>query len=402
MAPNNALGKPTAARMRAKAEGRSPSSRRGSKSPARESVESVRVSSADGFGAGDVTGVLDRSEVTSRGIGSAVRTPLDEFEEKTAADYWFYNELRCFWTAVMFLTRLPCPGWCDHHPGYLMRAMAYFPLLGALIGVWAAAIYDAAASLWPPLVAAALSSGGTLWLTGCFHEDGLCDTLDGFGGGWTKSQILKIMRDSRNGSYATMGGGLWLLSKSAAIAKIGEAMGSGGSVWALGASYGGGPAIVVAQGVARASSAPLIYAYEYIVDDADAKGEYYNWFGESRRLLGVKRVVLALATAGALAFGILPADAAWRALSVAAVGTVVAGEYGRSILGGVMGDFLGATICLLELATYLAISADVRRADVRAIGWMVGVLSLPYVYGCWRRWYERRMGLQTAITPQDC
>ena len=100
-----------------------------------------------------------------------------------------------------FLTRLPCPGWCDHHPGYLMRAMAYFPLIGScVVGVWAAAIYDAAASLWPPLVAAALSSGGTLWLTGCFHEDGLCDTLDGFGGGWTKAQILRIMKDSRNGS----------------------------------------------------------------------------------------------------------------------------------------------------------------------------------------------------------
>ena len=84
----------------------------------------------------------------------------------------------------MFLTRLPCPGWCDHHPGYLMRSLAYFPLLGScVVGLWAAAMYDAASSLWSPLIAAALSAGGTLWLTGCFHEDGLCDTLDGFGGG---------------------------------------------------------------------------------------------------------------------------------------------------------------------------------------------------------------------------
>ena len=71
-------------------------------------------------------------------------------------------------------------------------------------------------------MAAALSMAGTLWLTGCFHEDGLCDTLDGFGGGWTKSQILKIMRDSRNGSYATMGGCFWVVGKCAAIAKLGE------------------------------------------------------------------------------------------------------------------------------------------------------------------------------------
>ena len=191
MAPNNALGNPTASQMRYAAEHQSPAAKRRSKSPAsrksERSSDSVRISSADGFGAdGGKTSVLDRSEVTSRGTGTAVRTPLEEFKARPR------DELKTFWSAIMFLTRLPCPKWVDHHPGYLMRSMAYFPILGALIGVWAAAIYDAAASLWPPLIAAALSSGGTLWLTGCFHEDGLCDTLDGFGGGWTKSQILRF------------------------------------------------------------------------------------------------------------------------------------------------------------------------------------------------------------------
>jgi len=159
--------------------------------------------------------------------------------------------------------------------------MAYFPLLGALIGVWAASFYDAAASLWPPLVAASVSSAGTLWLTGCFHEDGLCDTLDGFGGGWSKAQIMKIMRDSQNGSYATMGGCLWVLAKSAAIARLGELGPSHGSLWALSGSLGAGPAIVVAQAAARSSAAVLIYCYEYVVDDEDAKGEYYNWYARS-------------------------------------------------------------------------------------------------------------------------
>ena len=70
-------------------------------------------------------------------------------------------------------------------------------------------------------------------------------------------------------------------------------------MWALGASAGAGPAIVVAQCVARASAAPLIFFYEYIVDDEDAKGEYYNWFGDSRRLLGMPRVVYAPAPRGA-------------------------------------------------------------------------------------------------------
>ncbi len=40
--------------------------------------------------------------------------------------------------------------------------------------------------------------------TGAFHEDGLADTADGIGGGWTKERKLEIMRDSRIGTYGTM------------------------------------------------------------------------------------------------------------------------------------------------------------------------------------------------------
>ena len=389
MAPNNALGNPSAAALRARAEGG-----RTSKSPARRgrANDDARTASADGFGAGDRP--ISAAVVASRGTGTAVRTPLEEFEALPR------DELRCFFTGVMFLTRLPCPGWCDHHPGYLMRGMAYFPVLGALIGVWAAAFYDAAASLWPPLVAAVLSSGATLWLTGCFHEDGLCDTLDGFGGGWTKAQILRIMKDSRNGSYATMGGCLWVVAKSAALARLGEGSVSG-SVWALGASVGAGPSIVVAQSVARASAAPLIYAYEYVVDDEDAKGEYYNWFGESRRLLGLPRVLFALGSATAVAFTLLAPPEAARALLAGALGTALAGAYGQSVLGGVMGDFLGATICMLELGVYLSLSADLPRLDTRALGWLAVVVALPQLYGAWRRFYERRME-QAIQEAKEC
>mmetsp|Transcript_91973 Transcript_91973/g.134418 ORF Transcript_91973/g.134418 Transcript_91973/m.134418 type:complete len:395 (+) Transcript_91973:11-1195(+) len=394
MAPNNALGKATAAKMRERVEGRSPgrgaAGARG-RSPGRKdraetSSDEVRVSDADGFGAapGGQSSVLNRDEVTSRGTGSAVRTPVDEFVARPR------DELRCFWTGIMFLTRLPCPGWCDHHPGYLMRAMGYFPLLGALIGVWAAAFYEAAECMWSPLIAAALSSASTLWLTGCFHEDGLCDTLDGFGGGWTKSQIMRIMRDSRNGSYATMGAGLWILAKSAAIARLGDTVGPRGSTWVLGGSVGAGPAIIVAQAVARASSAYLIYFHEYIVDDEDAKGEYYNWFGDSRRLLGIYRVLFSILSSALVAVVVLPLQGAVRVLLTTAICTVISGKYGVSVLGGVMGDFLGATICIIELAIYLALGADLNQADGSKLLHLVMVVSLPQIYGVWRRWYERQ------------
>ena len=81
-----------------------------------------------------------------------------------------------------------------------------------------------------------------------------------------------------------------------------------------------------------------------------------QWFGDCRRLLGVRRVLLALVTAVAIAYSVLPPEAAARVLIVTGVGTLIAGQYGQSVLGGVMGDFLGATICVLEVAIYLALS----------------------------------------------
>ena len=124
-----------------------------------------------------------------------------------------------------------------------------------------------------------------------------------------------------------------------------------------------------------------------------------DWFGDSRRLLGVWRVLFALSSAAAIAFAVLPTGAALRAITVAALGTATAGEYGRSVLGGVMGDFLGATICMLELAVLLSISADAPRADGAAIARMVIVLSLPQAYGVWRRRYEGARHSATVPRP---
>ena len=79
---------------------------------------------------------------------------------------------------------------------------------------------------------------------------------------------------------------------------------------------------------------------------------------------------------------------------------MLAGLYGKSILGGVMGDFLGATICMLELVTYLALAAD-REAfthergekALSALSWLALVLVLPQVHG----WLRRRLDRPAAV-----
>lgn len=78
------------------------------------------------------------------------------------------SEVRTFFSCVMFLTRLPCGTLADHHPTFLMRSMAYFPVIGIVIGGWGAAWYSAAAALWDPYTAAVVSTMATVWLTGVF------------------------------------------------------------------------------------------------------------------------------------------------------------------------------------------------------------------------------------------
>ena len=43
-----------------------------------------------------------------------------------------------------------------------------------------------------------------LFVTGAFHEDGLADFFDGFGGGTDRQRILTIMKDSHIGTYGVL------------------------------------------------------------------------------------------------------------------------------------------------------------------------------------------------------
>lgn len=100
--------------------------------------------------------------------------------------------------ALQFLTRVPIR--LRREPS-LARTVAWFPVAGAVIG---AAIGGVAAGMWhltTPLVAAAVAIAVGLLITGAFHEDGLGDVADAFGGGWTVERRLEILKDSRHGTY---------------------------------------------------------------------------------------------------------------------------------------------------------------------------------------------------------
>jgi adenosylcobinamide-GDP ribazoletransferase len=125
--------------------------------------------------------------------------------------------------ALMLLTRLPVRRLArsGERPD-LGRCIWAFPIVGAAVNGASGLVYWLARTAhMPPLLAAGWTLAATLIITGAFHEDGLADTVDGFGGGATPARKLEIMRDSRIGSYGAAALFLSLIVRTAAIAALG-------------------------------------------------------------------------------------------------------------------------------------------------------------------------------------
>lgn len=114
------------------------------------------------------------------------------------------QQIRSLAAAIGFFTRIPLPSSLKLGPEDERHCQTFFPLLGWMIGLSQAGVYYAAVQLLPPIVAAILAIAWAVLLTGGLHEDGLADCADGFGGGYHKDQILRIMRDSRLGTFGTI------------------------------------------------------------------------------------------------------------------------------------------------------------------------------------------------------
>ena len=122
--------------------------------------------------------------------------------------------------ALQFLTRLPAGAPARSAPP-LAASAPMFPLIGALIGAAGGLVFALAAGLGlPPMLAALLAVAAQVLLTGGLHEDGLADIADGFGGGRTRADKLRILRDSRIGSFGAMALMLALLARIGALAAL--------------------------------------------------------------------------------------------------------------------------------------------------------------------------------------
>jgi adenosylcobinamide-GDP ribazoletransferase len=214
-------------------------------------------------------------------------------------------------------------------------ASRYFPLVGILVGLSTGAVYLLVLWVLPQPIAVLLAMLAGVLLTGGFHEDGLADTCDGFGGGRDQVQILAIMKDSRVGSYGVLGLAFVLLLKFTALTALpAQAF--------LAVS-------TAAHAFSRFMALSLIYTQRYVREDDSARA----------KAAAQSMSVGALAYAALFALGPLVwiDEGAAVAVAVAIVLRALAANYLYRRIGGYTGDCLGAVQQVTEIGFYLGFLA---------------------------------------------
>ncbi len=235
--------------------------------------------------------------------------------------------MRGFRTALAFLTRLPG----GRHPddaGDLTASVPWFGAVGVVVGGFGAVTFWIGHQLeLGPLLAAVGAVTVTALVTGGFHEDGLADSFDALAGGWTVEDRLRILKDSRHGTFGVLALVLVTAWKVAALVE-------------LDASHGV-VAILVSHVVGRSGAVALMGTVR-AANDRGLGADYTRDLGRLGAVLGAAVGVVA----AVVAYGV------WAPVVVgsAAIGVALIGRWAVRRVGGVTGDLLGAAEQVGEVA----------------------------------------------------
>ncbi|CAB3782598.1 adenosylcobinamide-GDP ribazoletransferase [Paraburkholderia fynbosensis] len=245
-------------------------------------------------------------------------------------------ELRYFFTALGYFTRVPVPRWVGYEPHYLNAAARYFPLVGALIGALSALVYLAALRVLPAGVAVLLSMAASLLATGAFHEDGLADCVDAFGGAYNRSDALRIMHDSRIGAFGAIALVIALALKWQTLTVLPPLRAAS--------------LMIAAHAASRACAISYLATLDYVRAEGKAKPV-------AQRLSGPALLCTALFGLPWLLWPNGPGVPDWRfaavTLAVLIALRFALGRYFVKRIGGYTGDCLGFAQQIFELIIYL-------------------------------------------------
>ena len=246
----------------------------------------------------------------------------------------------------MFLTRIPLRKTWEVGAVEVGRSSAFFPLVGAGIGamqsalLWISLRVAAHASqvfartvALPPSVLAVLITAAGVWVTRALHLDGVADMADGFGGGRTREDVLRIMRDHLIGSFGAVALILVLALKFTSIMVLIE---HGNAL----------PYLIIAPTLARGSMVVLGFLLPYARSAEGGLGSSLQYIGQIELLVSSGTALALLSLVG------------WRRGSICVLVVLLVSLCSAYTcmrrIGGVTGDTLGANseICeALILAT---------------------------------------------------
>ncbi|MGD0847472.1 adenosylcobinamide-GDP ribazoletransferase [Bradyrhizobium sp.] len=248
-----------------------------------------------------------------------------------------------FMNALRFMTIVPVPSSDTATPtDWLSRCAKYFPAVGICIGLVSAAVLLLAGNIWGPDIAALLAVAASIVITGALHEDGLADTADGFGGGWSVEKRLAIMKDSRIGAYGALALAFGVALRVTALAEM--------PLWSAAA------ALIAAHAAARITPVFVMNALPYAGDTAAMKVSYSDVPVSSHEIrFALVVVVFALVP---LAFVSVPSVISGLLLGAALAIAIVL--WARKLIDGYTGDVLGATEQMFEIGFLLGVAAVIR------------------------------------------
>lgn len=242
----------------------------------------------------------------------------------------------------MFYTRIPCPKNLDYSPENLNKATRYFPIIGWLVGAASFIVFYIFQFVAPTELAVLLSLVTGILITGAFHEDGLADFFDGFGGGWSKEKILDIMKDSRVGTYGMVATILSLAIKYFCLVHLVELIGID-HIALLSLIF------IAYHSLARFTAIQICFLLDYVRDDEKSKAKPI-----AKKQTHWEKI-------GVYTFGLIPLlvlcfyKQEWLLTLLPLYGLVFYFKYYlNKWIGGYTGDCLGALEQLAESVTLIS------------------------------------------------
>lgn len=236
--------------------------------------------------------------------------------------------MRSLRAAVSFLTVLPVAN-ADGSPGERL-GRAYFPAVGAIVGLAAGVVFLVGAATTTPVLAAAAAVATLVLLTGAIHLDGLADSADGLLSRGGVARRLEVMRDPRLGTYGVTAIVLVLVLEVAALSGMSPARAIA--------------ALVIAGALSRLATLAVVAFVPYVRPAG---------LGVAAQDSAHRSLDLAVGLASAAVVCLLDWRRALIALPLVGLVVIVLVAVARRRLGGATGDIYGATAELSELAALL-------------------------------------------------